>query len=466
MRRMSGSDAIFLATETPTGHMHVGGVTVLDPTGAPNFSFDRVEQTLRERIVLAPKFTWKVKEVPFGADLPVWVDDPHFDVGNHVHRIGLPSPGTMRELADLVGDIMSRPLDRRLPLWEVWLVEGLEGGRCACVMKFHHALVDGVSGMGLTELLLDVEPDPPPRELPPAPPPDLSVPSDLELLARAGVRMLGAPLRIGRYAVQSVVRGLAMLPYQRRPDVATPIDAPKVPWNGELSPRRALAFSAVPLADVRAVKEHFDVKVNDVVLALTAGAVRRYLRKHDALPDKPLVAAVPISTRQPGDDAMENRVSNMFVSLATHLDDPAERLQAIYRSTQTSKAMAQALRAHEIRALGDTFSPMVLNLASRTIVATHLMQRLPAACNLVVSNVPGPSFPLYICGARLVHMYATGPFLLGMGLNVTVISYLDSVDFGFHADPTLVSDLWFLADGVPEALDELKLAAGLASGSG
>jgi diacylglycerol O-acyltransferase len=459
MRRVSGSDAIFLSTETPTAHMHVGGVTVLDPADAPDFSFDRVEEVLRARIPLAPKFTWRLKEVPFGFDLPVWVDDPHFDVAHHVRRIGLPSPGTMRELADLVGDIMSRPLDRRLPLWEIWLVEGLEGGRCACVMKFHHALVDGASGMGLTELLLDVEPDPPARELPPLPPPDLSVPSDLELLARAGVRMLGAPLRIGRYLVQSAIRTAAMLPYQRRAGVATPLDAPRVPWNGELGPRRALAFSAVPLADVRALKEHFDVKVNDVVLALTAGAVRRYLLKHDALPAKPLVAAVPISTRAPGDDEMANRVANMFVSLATHLDDPVERLQAIYRSTQTSKEMTRAIRAHEIRALGDTFSPMVLNLASRTIVATHLMQRLPAACNLVVSNVPGPTFPLYVCGARLVHMYATGPFLLGMGLNVTVISYLDSVDFGFHVDPDLVADPWYLADGVPEALEELKVAA-------
>jgi diacylglycerol O-acyltransferase len=460
MRRLSGSDAVFLATETSTGHMHIGGLTILDPTDAPGFSYQTLLDTVRERIPLAPKFTWRLKEVPLGLDNPVWVDDPGFDAANHMHRIGVPAPGGPRELATVVGDIMSHPIDRGRPLWELWYIEGLAGGQVALAMKVHHAMVDGISGMGLTELLLDLEPNPAPRALPEpvsADGPARSV-SDVELLGRAGLRIMTAPVRYGRYAAQAARRGIAMVPFATRREVVSPMDAPRTPWNGDLSPRRALAFSSVPLDDVKKIREHFDVKVNDVILALTAGALRRYLDKYDVLPDKPLISAVPISTRAAGDNDPTNKVANMFVSLATNIDDPVERLQTIYRSTQSSKAMTTAIRAHDIQALGDTASPMVLNLASRTIVATNIMRRLPMACNVVVSNVPGPPIPLYICGARLTHMYATGPFLLGMGLNVTVISYLDDVDFGFHGDPEKIEDLWFMAEGIPEALEELLAA--------
>ena len=464
MRRLSGSDAIFLSTETPTGHMHVGGLVLLDPSDVPDFSFAALRDETAARIHRVPKFTWKLKEVPFGLDRPVWVDEPDFDPADHMHRVALPPPRTLRELGELVGDIMGHPLDRRRPLWELWYIEGLKGDKVALAMKAHHCLIDGVSGMGLAEILVDLEPDPPPAEPGPTKPAGRTerAPGDLELVARGLIPTARTPLRIARYATQAARRGVAMLPHLRRDDGPPGLaDAPPTPWNAPISPRRRLAFASVPLDDVKTIRKRADVKVNDVILAICAGALREYLLSIGEHPDKPLITAVPISTRAEGDQTTGNQVANMMASLATDIDDPAERLQAIYRSTRSAKEMTAAVRAHDIQALGETAPPLVINLASRAMVATNLLGRMPQPTNVVISNVPGPPMPLYTCGARITALYPTGPFILNLGLNITVISYTGSVDFGFNADPELVPDLWSMVDGIPRALDELKAALNL-----
>ncbi len=461
MKRLSGTDAVFLAAETPSWHQHVGGITILDPTDAPDFSFEKLRDLLRERLPYCPKFAWKLKSVPFGVDRPIWVDDPTFDVDNHLIRAACPQPGDLKALADMVGRIMSHQLDRRRPLWEIWLVEGMQDGQAAVVAKFHHALADGMSGMALAEQLFDLEPNPPARtdipELESAGP----VPSDAVLLAQALLPPGRTPIRMARYFAAQARRAVDIVPMMTGADseVASPMNAPRTPWNNVLSPKRCLSFGSLSLDDVKFVRKAFDVKVNDVMVAVVGGALRRYLITQDALPAEPLIAGMPFSTRDPGDTEFTNKISSAFVSLATNLEDPAERLMEVYRSTQAAKVLQTALRARQVQSIGETAPPMLINLASRTLWRNGIDTRIPMAANTVVSNVPGPPFPLYTAGARVVGIYPTAPIMLGMGLNVTLISYVDKVDVGFHADAELVRDPWALIEGLAPSLEELVVAA-------
>lgn len=462
MKRLTGGDALFLSLETPAWHQHVGGLTILDPEGR-DITFAQVVARVERALPMAPKFLWKLKHVPFAIDRPVWVDDPDFDVRRHVRRIGVPAPGGARETAEVAGALLGNQLDRGRPLWELWYLEGLANGRVAILLKYHHCLLDGMSGASLATVLLDLEPDPPPP-----PEPDLTEasagddPSDVELFLRALGPVFSRPLRMGRYLAGATAKGLTMAQRVRDDEENRAIlRAPKTPFNAPIGSRRELAFSSVALDDVRALKEAHDVKVNDVVLALTAGALRSYLLDLGELPEQPLVTAVPVSTRAEGDTALDNQISNMFVSLATDVVDPVKRLLAIHASSQSAKEMSKAVRARQIQSLGEVVSPLIIGTAIRTIYRTNLMNRSPMRINTVVSNVPGPPFPLYMCGARVTGVFPSSIILEGMGLNVTVFSYVDRIDFGFHVDPDLVPDPWTISAAVPEALEELLDASSL-----
>lgn len=463
MKRLGGTDALFLSLETPSWHQHVGGLSIIDPEGR-DITYDEFVIKVGERLPYAPKFRWRLKETPFGLDRPMWIDDEDFDVRRHVRRIGVPSPGGAKELGEVVGTLMSSQLDRRRPLWEMWFIEGLAGGRIAVFLKYHHCLLDGMAGASLATVLLDLSPD---ATAPLAPLPSLeeqtagSEPSDLEVLGRLALAAPTRPLRTLRYMSGMVAKGAAAVQGLRDHENRAILRAPVTPFNDAIGPRRELSFASVSMADVHALKVAHDVKVNDVVLALTAGALRKYLEKHGALPDTALVTAVPVSTRPDGDQSHTNQISNMFVSLATDIDDPVERLQAIKRSTQSAKAMRNAIGAREIQSLGEVASPLILSSAIKTIYRTSLMSRIPLRINTVVSNVPGPNIPLYMCGGKVVAVFPSSVILEGMGLNVTVFSYLDRIDFGIHVDPDLVPDVWVLADQVPAALAELMEASGL-----
>ena len=464
MERVKGPDAIFLAMEKPTWHQHTGGLVVFDRTDAPEFGFEALMDLMRERLPLAPRFMCRVKEVPFGLDRPLWVRDRNFDVANHMHRIAVPSPGSPRELAALVGDLMGHQLDRRLPLWEMWFIEGLEDGRVALLAKTHHSMMDGASGQGLAEYMFDLEPHPA-APLFPIPSeedlPDERMPSDLELMARGVLPTVRTPFRMARYLAETAARGLAVLPFMRsanRP--ATPADAQPTPWNASLSPRRRLGFSSVQLDDIKRVREAFDVKINDVVLALCTSALRGYLLDIDALPPKPLVCGVPVSTRELDEKDLGNKIATMFVHLPTQEADPVERLRLIRESTMSAKEMTRAVRARKIQAIAEVAPPALINLAFRTMFSAQLDQRMNMAANALISNVPGPPFPLYSRGARVTAIYPFGPLMMGLGLNVTVMSYMDKVDFGLQVDPELVPDVWAISDRIPDALLELtKVAA-------
>jgi diacylglycerol O-acyltransferase len=460
MRRLSGTDALFLSMETPAWHQHVGAVVILDPRDAPRFSFEAVRSNLEQRLDHIPKYRWKLKEVPLHLDRAVWIDDPNFDIDRHVRRIAVPPPGGRRQVGDLIGQLMGYQLDRRIPLWELWYVDGVAGDKVALISKYHHCLMDGVSGASMAEQLFDLEPNPPAP--PPAPPAHHGErePSDLELLARALRPTIGTPFRAAGYALGLARRGVTLAAHLRGGD-APPITAPSTPFNRAVGARRQLAFASVSLDDVKRVRKDLDVKVNDVIVALCGGAVRSYLEDLGALPDAPLVAAVPVSTRVADDTEQTNRVANMMVAMATDVAHPVERVRAIHKSSQSAKAMTEAVRARAIQSVGEVAPPLLLNVASRALWASNLSQRMPVAMNVLVSNIPGPPFALYTCGARVRGMYAASVLAANIGMNFTVMSYEDRIDFGLTVDPDLVPDPWRVADGIPAALQELMAAAGL-----
>jgi WS/DGAT/MGAT family acyltransferase len=463
MKRLSGLDAMFLHAETPSMHMHVTGVVLLDPSTMPGgYSADTVKHMLTSRIHLLPPFRERVVTVPFQLAHPVLIEDPAFDIDNHVFRVGVPSPGTVHELAELVGNISSRPLDRSKPLWEMWVAEGLEHGYVALIAKMHHSVIDGVTGADLMVNLFDLEPDariePPEHEWKAE-----HKPSDLELVAHSlvsRVRHVGRVLPTLVGTGRSALELLRLVGRSEGPGATMPFTAPRTMFNRAITPHRSIAFGKASLDDFKLVKKVFGTTVNDVVLAACTGALRSWLIAHDDLPDKPLVASVPVSVRDEGKRDLANQISAMFVGLPVQLEDPVERLLRIQGDTKAAKEVHGALGADTLQNWAQFAGPTVFSRAARFYSASKLAERHPVVHNLVISNVPGPPVPLYSAGARVAAVYPLGPILEGAGLNLTVLSNMGSVDFGAIASRELVPDLWDIATGFTESIEELrKLAA-------
>jgi WS/DGAT/MGAT family acyltransferase len=465
MQRLTGLDAAFLALETPTAHMHVLGVAVLDPSTAPPGRFaDRVRALLEARLHLVPPLRRRLVEVPLGLHVPVWIDDPDFDLDYHVRRAALPSPGGPRELEAFVADVASRPLDRRHPLWEAYIVEGLERGHVAFVTKLHHAMIDGASGVEILGALFDLSPD---AALEPLQPPEdwqpERVPGESEMLGRAFVAIAQRPAKIVR-AVTNFAPGVVRAVRRARDealDVALPLTAPRLAMNRTITAHRTINFATVSLADVKAVKNALGVTVNDVLLAIVTGAMRGYLDRRGELPDRPLVASIPASVRDEGEHELGNKISSMFASLPVEIADPIECVHAVARSMVGAKHMHEEVGGSTLQDWAEVAAPALFSRAMRFYSRMRVGERLRPVINLIVSNVPGPPWPLYFAGARLVSLHPLGPIFDDCGLNVTVISYLDHVDFGFLACRELVPDLERLALIVPDALAELRKAAGV-----
>jgi diacylglycerol O-acyltransferase len=463
MQRLSGTDALFLSMETPAWHQHVGGLVILDPTDAPDFSFEAVRANIAAKLPNVPKYMWKLKEVPLHLDRPVWVEDREFDIDRHVRRIAVPPPGGGRELGDLVGQLMSHQLDRRIPLWEMWFVDGVIGGKVALIAKYHHSLMDGLTGAGLAEQLFDLEAHPAPKDEPAPIPIHVRQPSDIELLLRSVIPTVSSPLRASRYAINGAQRVATIL--RKTGSFSTPGQGPMTSFNGVVGPRRRLAFASIATEDVRKLKDATGTKFNDICLAVAGGAVRNYLLERGELPKDPLVAAVPVSTAVADETGGANEVANMWVKLGTDIDDPLERLAAIFKSSGSAKEMTKAIRARTIQSVGEVAPPLLLNVASRFLWASNLGGiggRMPAAGgNLLISNVPGPPFDLYTCGARVAGIYSASVLAVNLGLNITLMSYGDRVDFGITVDPDLIQDPWLIANAIPAALAELMKATKL-----
>ena len=455
MQRLSGLDASFLYLETPKQPLHVCSILEVDPATMPGgYSFGQMKDELALRIRGMPIFREKLVDSPFNLDHPVWVDDDDFDLDRHVHRIGLPAPGGRRELAEFCGHIASVPLDRSRPLWETWVIEGLENGRFAVLTKVHHAGVDGVSGANLMSVLCDTEPD----AQPPDPVEGPGGLNQLELAAGGLFRFATRPLHLARVlpltlasVLETVRRGVS------GEAMTAPFRAPKTPFNAKVSSHRNVAWAQLDLEDIKTVKNRFNVKLNDVVMALCAGVLRQFLLDRGALPNDPLVATVPVSVRDKSDRAGRNQVSGMFSRLETHIEDPAERLRAISKANSTAKEHSSAIAATLLQDWTQFAAPAVFGIAMRVYASSRLTDSRPVH-NLVISNVPGPQTPLYFLGAEIRAMYPLGPIFHGSGLNVTVLSLNGTLNIGLISCPELLPDLWQLADGFQSGLDELLAA--------
>ncbi|MGZ4688828.1 MAG: WS/DGAT/MGAT family O-acyltransferase [Acidimicrobiia bacterium] len=462
---MSGTDSLFLAGEAPNWHQHVAGLVVLDPTDSPGYGFEKVTQLVGMRLCAVPKLTWKLKNVPLGLDRAVWVDDDTFELRRHIHRISVPAPGGPRETAESIAPILGRQLDRRFPLWELWYLDGLANGRVAVAMKMHHCMLDGGAGSVLATLLFDLEPNPS-EQAEPWPTPELEAPpSDLRLVLQSAVSSLGLPLRGARYLVRVAQRGVDLAVHvasgRVRPDVGTLLQAPKTSFNVPIGPRRSLAFSSVALADVKAVAKHLDVKVNDVALALSSGAIRSYLEARGELPERELTAGTPVSLRQAGDASLDNQLSYLVMPLGTQFGDPVERLHHIAEQSRGAKEIHRTLRSHPVGSIADAAPPFLIGSVLRLAYETHVLSYIPGMMNTIVSNVPGPPMDLYLAGAKLAGIYSASVLLDCMGLNITLFSFGERVDFGLHVDPDLIEDPWEIAEAIPGALRALMHAAGL-----
>ncbi len=461
MHRVAGPDTAFLYGERPEWHFHVSAVLLLDPSTAPGpLTLDALADLITRRVHRVPHFRWRLVTAPAGLDHPLFVDDPDFDPARHLRHVAVPAPGDEQAFGRLIGHLTSTRIDRAHPLWEAWLVEGRADGRVALLMKMHHSIVDGVSGAGMMTLLFDLEPDPPPDPPPPPYEPE-PAPGTAPRLLDTAVHLATWPWRITRLGAQLVRQGASVVRHAFD-DVAPaqPFAAPRTPLNGRLTSSRRFAWVQRDLDEAIRVKEAFGVSVNDVVLAVVGGALRSWLLDRGALPDRPLIAQVPVALRSAHDSGAGTRVGAMFASLATHLDDPADRLRAIHDSTASAKAVRRELDEAHLVNLTDTTPPALIDLAARTYCRLGLEEHGPPAFNLIVSNVPGPPVDLYVLGHRIDALIPMGPLLYGSGLNVTVVSHAGRLDVGLMACPDLVADLDDLAARFGPALDELLAAAG------
>jgi diacylglycerol O-acyltransferase / wax synthase len=479
MRQLTALDQQFLALEDSRNFGHIGGLSILDPSTAPGgaITLPNLQSLIAERLPLVPPFRWRLAEVPLNLDYGYWIDDPDFDLEFHVREIALAPPGTDAQLADQVARIYARPLDRSRPLWEVYLIHGLPRGRVAVMSKIHHAVIDGMSGAEIMGVLFDVSPDG--RELPPAPePPVDGRPSDLGMLARGLLGVPKYPVRVLRSAPRAIpnlaeVQSFAAIPgvkmagrligdVQRALGRATVVGRldltpPRTSFNGRVSAHRRYAFGQLSLADVRELKHHYGCTVNDVVVAICAGAVRRWLIEHDQLPEEPLVAQIPVSVRRERElGTYGNRIMLMTAPLHTEIADPVERLERTHESLAEMKQRHRALPAELLQDANNFIPPALFSRAARLTFSLGASSARHPAWNLVVSNVPGPQIPLYQAGARIEAHYPISVITDGMGLNITVMSYFGHLDFGIVADREQVPDVWSLITWLGEALEELR----------
>jgi WS/DGAT/MGAT family acyltransferase len=479
MESLTGLDAAFLSFETPNAPLHVGAVIVFDPPPGKQLLFSEsarfgfARRLIEQRIHLVPPFRRRAVGVPFGLGQPVWIEDPELDLDAHVRRARLPSPGGAAELNELVADLLARPLDRSRPLWEMVITEGLDGGRSALIVKMHHAILDGVSAASLLGTFLDLGPRPRTVE-----PPEVSweserVPTAASLVRRA----LGAVVHEPGLALGTINRSLRtvteLAEHRRRlvsggsEPAPSPFAAPRTTLNGALSTRRKFAMASVSLAEVKMVGRAFGATVNDVMLATVGGALRGLLEERGEEIDAPLVAMVPVSTRERerGSPALAeqpttlgNKVSAMLVSLATTIDDPVQRLNAVSESGRAAKTRTDLLGGRIIDDWAQLIVPALSTRAARLLSNLRVFDRVAPVFNVTISNVPGPQFDLWFGGCRIDALYPIGPVVEGIGLNITALSYMGELHIGMLGCRRLVPDLDSMPSLVHARLDELVSA--------
>jgi diacylglycerol O-acyltransferase len=458
--RLTAQDASFLHLEDASAHMHVASVMLFEGPPPP---YDELLEAIERRLSLVPRYRQRLAFVPLAQGRPKWVDDPHLNLRYHLRNTALPAPGSEEQLKDLAGRVFAQQLDRDKPLWELWLAEGLEGDRFALLAKTHHALVDGVSGMDIVSVLFDTSPEP----AAPTDPGDRwlprPLPSRAELLGEALVERATIPAEVAR-SVRAVLRGPRRVLEGAR-DAAVGVGAmawaglnpaPSTPYNDSIGPHRRFTWVRADLADLKAIKNELGGTVNDVVLATVAGALGAHLRRRGEKTDGlELRAMVPVSVRSDVErGALGNRVAAMMAPLPVWCREPVARLDIVRQELKGLKSGGQAVGAKVLTELTAFAPPTIMDQAARLSARQRLF-------NLVVTNVPGPQFPLYLLGRRMLETFPMVPLAKNQALGVALLSYNGSINFGLVGDFDLLWDLDALANDVRDSLEELAAAAGV-----
>ena len=457
MERLSALDAEFLHVEDGVAHMHIAGVAVFE---GPAPSLAELTAMMAAKLHRIPRYRQRVRPVPLELGRPVWADDPHFDLTYHVRHTALPEPGDDRTLRELMALLMEQELDRDRPLWETWLVEGLDGGRWALICKVHHCLVDGVSGVDLLGIVLDAERDVDlPEPVPWTPTPEPSGPAkvvdawaglatDLVGLARRAPRLAADPLGALRGARDTAA---GLLRFAQHLGTTT-----KTTLEGTIGPHRSWAHATVPFDQVRAVREHVDATVNDVVLGVLAGAYRALLLHRGEDADATILRTlVPVSVRAPdAHGVLDNRVSAILLELPVHLADPVERVRVVHTDMQRLKGSHMSDVGELVVRLGDLAPPMVVGILMRA--ATRVMAQAPQrSVNTVTTNVPGPQIPLYCLGREMLAYHPYVPLSYGVRVGTAILSYNGAISFGVTGDYDTAPDVDVLAAAITTGFDEL-----------
>lgn len=467
MEQLSAMDASFLYFETANAPMHIGSVAIYDQSTVKGgvLGFKEILRNYEARLHMARSFRQRVVRVPMSLDHPYWVEDPDFDLEYHVRHIALPKPGDWRQLCIQVARLQARPMDTTRPLWEFTVIEGLDNvkglpkGSFAVVAKVHHAAIDGVSGAELTAAIHDLEPDavPAPPEKPWMPE---RIPNTVELLSRTSINNVRQPFKLARVVAESVPSlarlgiGLSAGKLKRAGTV------PRTRFNGKVSPHRVFDGRSFKLNDVRAIKSAVEgATVNDAILAIVGGALNKYLTSKNELPKDSLIAMAPISVRTKDQQkSAGNQVSAMAVAVRSDIEDPLERLIAVYESTTNSKEMTNAIGASTLTDYSQFIPSTVAGLAARLYSNLGLANRIMPIFNTVITNIPGPQVPLYMTGARMVTQFGLGPILDGMGIIHPVFSYCGEITVSFTSCRDMIPDPDFYAQCIQDSFDEMLAA--------
>ena len=466
MRQLTSMDSAFIYLEGEGKHNHLTGVYIYDQSTAKGgkVRYKDLLANIESRLHRSPVFRQKLARVPMSVDYPYWVDDEHFDIEYHVRHIALPKPGDWRQFCILVARIHSRPLDMSRPAWEMVIVEGLDAieglppGCFAVIPKYHHSAIDGATGVELLGALHDLTAKIPAAENTPAWVPE-ATPGMFNLLSRAAWRNTRSPFLLTKSiasTVPALSKRLLNKDQDEPPPSKTPVPATR--FNGRVSPHRVFEGREFALDDFRALKNAIaGTTINDVVMAVCAGALRLYLQDKNELPEDSMVAAVPVSTRAQDENTPGNRLSAMMCPLSTQIEDPAERLQAISLATRNAKETANAVGARQMTDMTQHVPSATLALAGRLVNGLALGVRTPF-CNCVITNVPGPQHPLYQCGAKLLSMWGCGPVLDGVGLLILAASYDGRIFLSVSSCREIMPDASFFAECLQQSFDDLQTA--------
>ena len=477
-QQLSGIDASFLYLETPETPMHVAGLTYFElPPGFEGSFYQHFRKFFESRLHTIPIFSKRLAPSLYDLDHPGWVDEHELDLDYHLRETALPAPGTEEQLEEVISRLHANTLDRSRPLWQFYVITGLANGQGVLYSKVHHAAIDGGAGMAINKALYDVSATP--RDVAPAPPKSVASASapvsptavdPVKGMADIMANMMRQQIKLWQAApeiVNSMTSAFLGKPGETPKALSTlqnlasqlpTLSAPKTPFNATITRERSYAARTISLSDAKAIAKASGAKLNDVVMAVCSGALRRYLQEKGQLPEKPLIAGVPISLREPGDTRPNNQVSGMLCQIATDIADPVERLKAIVKSSTDAKQIAGTFRDTVPQDFAFVGAPILLQLMMLVYGRSGLADKLPMPMNVTISNVPGPPMPLYCAGAKVTALHPVSIPAHGAALNITVQSYMDALNFGLTADRRAVPDVARLGDYLVEAAAELKTA--------